>query len=140
MTAASCRPSRSARASATCRTASPRRSASSATAATSSSRPPSTRLAQIERTLVGVIQKVAESRGMNLVLHRQQVALNVNEFDITEQVTEQLNKILPSVVIPPDGVSPAAMVQNQPPHAQPAQAQPVAAPAPPAAPAAPPKK
>ncbi len=97
-------------------------------------------LAQIERTLVGVIQKVAESRGMNLVLHRQQVALNVNEFDITEQVTEQLNKILPSVVIPPDGVSPAAMVQNQPPHAQPAQVQPVAAPAPPAAPAAPPKK
>ena len=66
-------------------------------------------LAQIERTLVGVIQKVAESRGMNLVLHRQQVALNVNEFDITEQVAGQLNKLLPSVVIPPDGVSPVAM-------------------------------
>ena len=42
---------------------------------------------------------------MNLVLHRAQVALNVNEFDITEQVAEQLNKILPSVLIPPDGVS-----------------------------------
>ena len=70
-------------------------------------------LAQIERTLVGVIQKVAESRGMNLVLHRQQVALNVNEFDISEQVAELLNKVLPSVVIPPDGVSPAAMVQSQ---------------------------
>ncbi len=95
-------------------------------------------LAQIERVLVGVIQKVAESRGMNLVLHRQQVALNVNEFDITEQVTEQLNKILPSVIIPPDGVSPAAMQKNQP-----AEAQTVAAPAQPAAspqPAAPPKK
>ncbi len=95
-------------------------------------------LAQIERVLVGVIQKVAESRGMNLVLHRQQVALNVNEFDITEQVTEQLNKILPSVIIPPDGVSPAAMVQNQsvqapPAQAQPAQAKTVAAPAQPAA-------
>ena len=88
-------------------------------------------LAQIERTLVGVIQKVAESRGMNLVLHRQQVALNVNEFDITEQVAEQLNKVLPSVIIPPDGVSPLAM---QPP-AQP-QAQPASAPAG----AAPPKK
>ena len=60
-------------------------------------------LAQIERTLVGVIQRVAESRGMNLVLHRQQVALNVNEFDITEQVAEQLNKVLPTVIIPPDG-------------------------------------
>ncbi len=100
-------------------------------------------LAQIERTLVGVIQKVAESRGMNLVLHRQQVALNVNEFDITEAVTEQLNKVLPSVIIPPDGVSPAAMVQNQPAQGQPAQAQvgqaqTVAAPA--SGPVAPPKK
>ncbi|HKM64894.1 MAG TPA: OmpH family outer membrane protein [Acidisphaera sp.] len=70
-------------------------------------------LAQIERTLVAVIRQVAESRGMNLVLHRQQVALNVNEFDLTEQVTQQLNKVLPSVVIPPDGVSPAQMAQNQ---------------------------
>lgn len=84
-------------------------------------------LAQIERTLVGVIQKVAESRGMNLVLHRQQVALNVNEFDISEQVVEQLNKVLPSVVIPPDGVSPAAMVQKESPKADPAAAQPAAA-------------
>ncbi len=65
-------------------------------------------LAQIERTLIAVIRQVAESRGMNLVLHRAQVALNVNQFDITDQVAEQLNKILPSVVIPPDGVSPSA--------------------------------
>ena len=64
-------------------------------------------LAQIERMLIGVIRQVAESRGMNLVLHRPQVALNVNEFDITEQVVEQLNKVLPSVTLPPDGVSPA---------------------------------
>ena len=91
-------------------------------------------LAQIERTLVAAIQKVAESRGMNLVLHRQQVALNVNEFDITEQVTEQLNKVLPSVIIPPDGVSPVAM-QQPPAAAHPAaQAQPAAQAAAPAAP------
>jgi Skp family chaperone for outer membrane proteins len=70
-------------------------------------------LAQIERTLVSVIQQVAKARGMNLVLHRSQVALNVNDFDITDQVTEQLNKILPTVVIPPDGVSPAAMPQQE---------------------------
>ena len=63
-------------------------------------------LAQIERTLVAVIRQVAEARGMNLVLHRQQVALNVNEFDITEQVAEQLNKVMAAVVIPPDGVAP----------------------------------
>ncbi len=63
-------------------------------------------LAQIERTLIAVIRQVAESRGMNLVLHRAQVALNIQEFDITEQVTEQMNKIVPTVVIPPDGVEP----------------------------------
>jgi Skp family chaperone for outer membrane proteins len=57
-------------------------------------------LAQIERTLVAVIREVAESHGMNVVLHRAQVALNVNEFDITDPVTAQLNKILPTVLIP----------------------------------------
>jgi Skp family chaperone for outer membrane proteins len=65
-------------------------------------------LNQIQASLIAVIRQVAESRGMNLVMHRQQVALNVNEFDITDQVTEALNKLLPSVVIPPDGVSPNA--------------------------------
>ena len=65
-------------------------------------------LGQIERTLIAVIRQVADSRGMNLVLHRAQVALNVNEFDITDQVTQQLNKVMPSVSIPPDGVSPLA--------------------------------
>lgn len=58
---------------------------------------------QIERTLVAVIRQVAESHGMNLVLHRAQVALNVNDFDITDQVAAQLNKILPEVVIPAEG-------------------------------------
>jgi Skp family chaperone for outer membrane proteins len=68
-------------------------------------------LGQIERTLIGVIRQVSESHGMNLVLHRQQVALNVNEFDITDQVVAQMNKILPSVTITPDGVSPLAQAQ-----------------------------
>ncbi|MBV9813933.1 MAG: OmpH family outer membrane protein, partial [Acetobacteraceae bacterium] len=57
-------------------------------------------LAQIERTLVKVIQTVAGSHGMNIVLHRAQVALNVQEFDITDEVTAQLNKIQPTVLIP----------------------------------------
>ncbi len=69
-------------------------------------------LSQIERTLIGVIRQVAESRGMNLVLHRAQVALNINEFDITDQVTQQMNKVMPSVNIPPDGVSPLAQAQT----------------------------
>jgi Skp family chaperone for outer membrane proteins len=61
-------------------------------------------LNQIERMLIAVIRQVSESHGMNLVVHRAQVALNVNEFDITTQVAEQLNKVLPSVDVPPDGV------------------------------------
>ena len=74
-------------------------------------------LSQIERTLIGVIRQVAESRGMNLVLHRAQVALNVNEFDITDQVTQQMNKVMPSITIPPDGVSPLAQAQTAAPAA-----------------------
>jgi Skp family chaperone for outer membrane proteins len=97
-------------------------------------------LAQIERTLVGLIQRVAESRGMNIVLHRQQVALNVNEFDITAEVADQLNKVLPSVIVPPEGQLPPEMAAAPaaPAPGQPAQAQPAPAPAKPAA--APPKK
>jgi Skp family chaperone for outer membrane proteins len=71
-------------------------------------------LGQIERTLISVIREVAESRGMNLVLHRAQVALNINEFDITDQVTAQLNKILPTVLIPPEDGGPIAQAQPAP--------------------------
>ena len=72
-------------------------------------------LAQIERMLIAVIRQVSESRGMNLVLHRQQVALNINEFDITEQVVDQLNKVLPNVVLPADGVAVASFTPPAPP-------------------------
>ena len=65
-------------------------------------------LLQIQRTLSEVVQKVAVSRGMNLVLQRAEVAVNIPEFDITPEVTEILNKALPSVVIPPEGVSPVS--------------------------------
>ncbi len=40
--------------------------------------------ARSSRELIAVIRQVAEARGMNLVLHREQVALNVNAFDITD--------------------------------------------------------
>ena len=95
-------------------------------------------LAQIERTLIGVIRQVAESRGMNLVLRREQVALNINEFDITEQVVEQMNKVMPGVMLPPDGVSPVAFLAPGGPGGVPAaSAAPDATPAsvPPGAPA-----
>ncbi len=93
-------------------------------------------LAQIERMLIAVIRQVAESRGMNLVLHRAQVALNINEFDVTEQVVEQMNKVLPSVTLPADGVSaavaaaPAAGAPPSAPAATPASATPAPAPQP----------
>lgn len=89
-------------------------------------------LAQIERTLRIVVQQVAASRGMNLVLHGPQVALNIPEFDITQEVVTELNKVLPSVSLPPDGVSvldlkPTATAK---PAATPAAAKPTPAPAP----------
>ena len=69
-------------------------------------------LGQIERTLIQIIRQVAESRGMNLVLHRSQVALNVQEFDITDAVVLQLNKALPTVQIPPDNVDPSTLPKD----------------------------
>ena len=92
-------------------------------------------LAQIERMLIAVIRQVADARGMNLVLHRAQVALNVNQFDITEQVAEQLNKILPAVLIPPDGVSPSTLANDAKTSAPPPAPPPAAAAAPAATPA-----
>jgi Skp family chaperone for outer membrane proteins len=80
-------------------------------------------LNQIRSELIAVIRQVSESHGMNLLLHRTQVALNVNEFDITDQVTEQLNKLLPSVKILADGEEPptaAAAVPPPPPAPPPA--------------------
>lgn len=69
-------------------------------------------LNQIESTLVAVIRQVAESRGMNVVLHRSQVALNMPEFDITDQVVAQLNKLMPTVQIPAETVDPATLPKN----------------------------
>jgi hypothetical protein len=77
---------------------------------------------------------VASSRGINLVLNRAQILGTTNEFDMTPAVVDDLNKVLGSVVIPPDGVSPVALQQKE--GATPASAQ---APAkPPAKPPAPP--
>jgi Skp family chaperone for outer membrane proteins len=66
-------------------------------------------LGQIERTLSIIVQRVAESHGINMVLHHSNVVLNVPAFDITPEVVAQLNKLLPTVQIPPDGVDPATL-------------------------------
>ena len=56
-----------------------------------------------------VAQQVAVSRGINLVLNRAQILGTTADFDLTPAVADVLNKALPSVVVPPDGVSPMAM-------------------------------
>ena len=88
-------------------------------------------VSQIERALVAVIRQVADSHSMNLVLHRSQVALNVSNFDITDEVVTQLNKVLPSVVIPPDGMALSDMPPQSAPVVTPTSGGPrVSAPAP----------
>ncbi len=69
-------------------------------------------LAQIDRTLEAVTQKVAVSRGVTLVLNRAQLLGTTIEYDLSPQVAEILNKVQPTVVVPPDGVSPMSMVQS----------------------------
>ena len=90
---------------------------------------------QFERELIAVIRQVADSRGMNLVLHRTEIVLNSTEFDISDQVAEQMNKLMPSVDIPADGTSPFAALAAAQARAQQAQAQQASVPVAPAAPA-----
>jgi Skp family chaperone for outer membrane proteins len=77
-------------------------------------------IAQIDRAVELVTQQVAVSRGINLVLNRAQILGATGEFDMTPQVVDDLNKVLASVLIPPDGVSPSNM---KPPPGEPATAQ-----------------
>ncbi|MGA3003233.1 MAG: OmpH family outer membrane protein [Acetobacteraceae bacterium] len=96
-------------------------------------------MAQIERVIEQVAQQVAASRGVNLVLNRAQVLGTTADFDLTPQVADVLNKILPSVVIPPDGISPndfKAPIAGPRANATP-EVTPAAAPASPAAKATP---
>ncbi|WP_173581855.1 OmpH family outer membrane protein [Acetobacter musti] len=69
-------------------------------------------LGQIERELVQVIQHVASSHGMNLVLHSEQVALHVDGQDITNEVAKQLNVILPKVYIPAANEDPEVLAKS----------------------------
>jgi Skp family chaperone for outer membrane proteins len=64
---------------------------------------------QINRTMEQAAQQVALSRGVNLVLNRAQILGTTADFDLTPAVAEVLNKALPNVLVPPDGISPLAM-------------------------------
>lgn len=97
-------------------------------------------MAQINRTMEQVVQQVSLARGINVVLNRAQVLGTTADFDLTPEVVTVLNKVLPAVVIPPDGVSPVTMAtpKTEPGAAEEAkEAKPVAAskPAVPAKPA-----
>ena len=95
---------------------------------------------QINRTMEQVAQQVALSRGVNLVLNRAQILGTTADFDLTPGVAQMLNKILPSVLVPPDGVSALAMnPDSDPKPGTAAAATPASAPAA-AAPAKPPAK
>ena len=69
-------------------------------------------LGQIERELVQIIRQVAASRGMNLVLHREQVALSQESLDITQQVASELNAVRPTVFIPAADVDPEVLAKS----------------------------
>lgn len=89
-------------------------------------------LVEIEGALGTVIRQVAQSRNVNLVLPRPLVIMNEPPFDLTEEIAQQFNRVLPRVTIPAesDGRNPPT------PPAAPAGARPAA---PPAAPAAAPR-
>lgn len=70
---------------------------------------------QLERVLEqkgGIIYNVAAAHGMNLVLHAEQIVLHVDGQNITEEVAAQLNKVLPHVFIPGDGVDPEVLAKS----------------------------
>lgn len=69
-------------------------------------------MAQINQVVEQVAQQVAASRGVNMVLNRGQILGTTADFDLTPQVAEIVNAVMPTVVIPPDGVSPARMAAS----------------------------
>ncbi len=88
-------------------------------------------LQQIQQALGAVIRQVASSRGVNLVLPREQTIYSEPGFDLTEEISAQLNRSLRSVPLPvEEGAAPEA--SSRP--ATPAPAQPAPARAQPQAP------
>jgi Skp family chaperone for outer membrane proteins len=81
-------------------------------------------LQQLEQAMATVVRQVAQSRGVNLVLPRQLAILSEPGFDVTDEVSAQLNRVLRTVNLPAEGEMPAApAAEGQP---QPAQQRPAA--------------
>lgn len=64
-------------------------------------------LVEIEQALGAVIRQVAASRKVNLVLPRPLVIFNDPPFDLTEEVSQQFNKVLTRVSLPAEDAPPA---------------------------------
>lgn len=62
-------------------------------------------LVEIEQALGTVIRQVAASRSVNMVLPRPLVIFNDPPFDLTAEVSQQFNRALRSVSIPPEAAS-----------------------------------
>jgi hypothetical protein len=63
-------------------------------------------LQQIEQALGAVIRQVASSRGVNIVLPRPLVIFNESGFDLTDEISAQMNRVLRSVNLPAEGAMP----------------------------------
>ncbi len=92
-------------------------------------------LQQIEQALGAVITQVARSRGVNMVIPRPLVIYNEPGFDITEEVSAQMNRVLRTVNLPAEGAAPGGEGAAAPAPAAPAARPAAPAPARPAAPA-----
>lgn len=67
-------------------------------------------LQNIQQALEVVISQVAQSRNINLIVTRQAIILVNGPFDLTEEVSTQLNRTIQNVTLPPEaeGAAPAA--------------------------------
>ena len=55
---------------------------------------------QVQQALVGIITELAEERGFNLILSRQQIVYADKALDISDEVLVRLNDRLPKVTVP----------------------------------------
>jgi Skp family chaperone for outer membrane proteins len=71
-------------------------------------------LQQIEQALGAVIRQVAASRGVNIVLPRPLVIFNDSAFDLTDEISAQMNRVLRSVNMPAAGAPPTDAAPGTP--------------------------
>ena len=81
-------------------------------------------MGRIERVLLDEVSKLAEERGINLVLRRNQVAVAREEYDISDAALERLNKRQADVKLSLEQGQRPGTEQGQPQQGQPKRQQP----------------